>query len=189
MHIFARRLSLDDRSWGSKQPASTLISVDYALKITSGMVADTNSRYTLFPAIPRTYQCSRKDISRPRHVEFHCCQQRPLGEGIRPAEALTLANTVGVPGIVARPCPSEKLLKFHTHGLFTLPYLGLYACLYGNFEGADTTVESIERYDADGRVLVRASIKSNQSNLKPYLICSSQVKYQKKRKYLTFLTT
>lgn len=77
-----------------------------------------------------------------------------LGGEFRPTEALPLPDVVNVPGIVPRPCPGELLLKIHPRGSSTLPYLGLDPCFPEHLVDAERTIESVERFDADDRVLV-----------------------------------
>ncbi|KAF2115733.1 beta-lactamase-like protein [Lophiotrema nucula] len=77
-----------------------------------------------------------------------------LGGEIRPSEALPLPDLVDVPGIVPWPCPAEQLLKIHPRDSRTLPYLGLDPCFPEHLEDAEKTIESIQRFDADDRVLV-----------------------------------
>ncbi|KAI9148110.1 beta-lactamase-like protein [Paramyrothecium foliicola] len=76
------------------------------------------------------------------------------GGELRPNEILPLPDIVDVPGITPRPCPAEALLKFHPKKSRTLPYLGLHPDFSEDLQDAEDTIQSIQKFDADDRVLV-----------------------------------
>lgn len=80
-----------------------------------------------------------------------------LAGEIRPSEVLPLPDEVDVHGIVPRPCPAEHLLRIHPRNSRTVPYLGLDPCFPENLKDAEETIESIQKFDADDRVLVLRS--------------------------------
>ncbi|KAI0111255.1 beta-lactamase-like protein [Nemania sp. FL0031] len=77
-----------------------------------------------------------------------------LGGELRPTKALPLPDSIDIPEIVPRPCPREELLKIHPRSSHTLPYLGLDPCFPEHLEDAERTIECIEKFDSDNRVLV-----------------------------------
>lgn len=92
--------------------------------------------------------------SNPDTFIFLAADSVHLGGEFRPTKALPLPDAVDISGIIPRPCPKEELLKFHPRDSATVPYLGLDPCFPEHLEDAEKTIESIERFDADDRVLV-----------------------------------
>jgi hypothetical protein len=90
----------------------------------------------------------------PASFIFIAADSVHLAGEFRPTEALPLPDVIDIPGIVPRPCPGEELLKIHPRGSRTLPYLGLAPRFPEHLEDAEKTIESIEKFDADDRVLV-----------------------------------
>lgn len=95
-----------------------------------------------------------RTTSNPDSFIFIAADSVHLAGEFRPTEYLPLPELVDVPGIVPRPCPGEQLVKFHPRGSETLPYLGLDPCFPEHLEDAEKTIRSIEKFDADDRVLV-----------------------------------
>ncbi|KAJ3535029.1 hypothetical protein NM208_g7305 [Fusarium decemcellulare] len=90
----------------------------------------------------------------PPTFVFMAADSVHLAGEFRPSEDLPLPDLVDVPGIDPRPCSYERLLAIHPRGSRTLPYLGLAPCFPESLEDAERTIKSIERLDADERVLV-----------------------------------
>ncbi|KAL5331718.1 hypothetical protein ACEPPN_001255 [Leptodophora sp. 'Broadleaf-Isolate-01'] len=92
--------------------------------------------------------------SNPDTFIFMAADSVHLGGEFRPTEAVPLPDSIDVPSIVPLPCPSEELLKIHPRASRTLPYLGLDPCFPEHLRDAEKTIECVQRFDADDRVLV-----------------------------------
>ncbi|TPX13509.1 uncharacterized protein E0L32_005980 [Thyridium curvatum] len=77
-----------------------------------------------------------------------------LAGEVRPTHSLPLPDEIDVPNIVPRPCPAEHLLQIHPRASRMLQFLGLDRCFPEDLDAAEKTIESIEKFDADERVLV-----------------------------------
>lgn len=72
----------------------------------------------------------------------------------RPSEALPLPEKVDEPGLIPCPCPRELLLEMHPRGSAVIPFMGLDPRFPENLTQAEQTIERVQAFDADERVLV-----------------------------------
>lgn len=77
-----------------------------------------------------------------------------LGGELRPSDTLPLPELIDVPGLQLCPCPSSVLLREHPRNSSTLPFLGLDPSFPLNLKDAEQTIERLQAFDADERVLV-----------------------------------
>ncbi|KAI0453616.1 beta-lactamase-like protein [Xylaria acuta] len=77
-----------------------------------------------------------------------------LGGEFRPSRALPLPEVADEPGLSPWPCPKDILLELHPKRSATSPFFGLDPCFPFDFRKAKKTIERIQAFDADDRVLV-----------------------------------
>lgn len=77
-----------------------------------------------------------------------------LGGEFRPTKAVPLPQIIDEPGLVPCPCPDKLLLQIHLGNSATLPFLGLDPRFPEHLATAEMTIERIQDFDADPRILV-----------------------------------
>lgn len=77
-----------------------------------------------------------------------------LGGEFRPSESIPLPELVDEPGLVPCPCPRQVILEMHPQDSATKPFMGLDPRFPLDLGHAEQTIERVQAFDADERVLV-----------------------------------